>query len=156
MNPIVLLALFSFACSVALAGFAWYWIRAQRQQAQEFSQALLSATVRHDRLQQTVERLQRRADDAETESRELAQRFQAVESHAGVCVPPKPAVSGFNINRRVEVIRMFHDGYSEEAIAEELMTPLGEVRLLIHLEKNSKQAKEQSVPRRSTRRAPTT
>ena len=68
---------------------------------------------------------------------ELIDRFDRVEMHAGLCVPPKPAASGFNINKRMEVIRMFQEGHSEETISEQLAVPMGEVRLLIYLERNA-------------------
>src|SRR5690606_7819404 len=119
--------IFSLVASTAVAAYMWHWLRVQRLQAQESRQIMLSVTVRQDRLQSSTEKLQQeyaqlrqRLDDLEADSESLAQRMNKVEDYAGVCVPPKPAASGFNINRRVEAVRMFHDGFNEETIAEQL------------------------------------
>lgn len=85
--------------------------------------------VRIGQLEQLVDRLR-------VSEEQLEGRFRTVENYAGACVPPKATVSGFNINHRVEAIRLFREGFREEEIAERLSTPLGEIRLLVYMEKS--------------------
>jgi|GEM_PF-3269836 len=86
-------------------------------------------------LQVRIGQLEHLVDRLRFSEEQLEGRFRTVEDYAGACVPPKATVSGFNINHRVEAIRLFRDGFREEEIAERLSTPLGEIRLLLYLEK---------------------
>lgn len=106
-------------------------LREQSQQWQRNTLALIDA------LGSRIDALDSRQEETIRDLGSLTEQFQRVEMHAGLCVPPKPLPSGFNINKRVEVVRMFHEGFSEEAISEELAVPMGEVRLLIHLERTA-------------------
>jgi hypothetical protein len=160
MTLTLFLPILSFVVSSALAVYVWHWDRVRQRQAQEWHQAILSGSAEYERLRLVTDKLREECvnlsqclENVTLETRNLSQRMGKVEDYAGVCVPPRTVASGFNINRRVEAIRMFHDGYSEDAIAEELMIPLGEVRLLIHLEKNGAATKTSDAPpKRRTRK----
>ncbi len=149
--------------SVALVGllFAgaalWMLFREQAKMRVEVSQSAVELAVLHEKVRHAqeqfgaqVEKVVSRQEAVSEHAAELQERFQRVEMHAGLCVPPKPAASGFNINKRVEVIRLFKDGLHEEEIAEQLAVPLGEVRLLIYLERNQNEAAT-TTPRRRGR-----
>ena len=129
--------------AIVAATLLWLFLRFRRLQ-QEAGQSYLEMALLREQLQQLrgsfQEQLGKATDTQGQLGHEVAgllERFNRVEMHAGLCVPPKPALSGFNINKRVEVIRMFQEGHSEETIAQQLAVPMGEVRLLIYLEQNA-------------------
>lgn len=150
----LLLSILALICGLGAAAATVYLFRQQSRLREELNQNALDVAVLHEKLKQAreaigtqSERISTQQEESAQRIEELSERFDRVEMYAGVCVPPKPAASGFNINKRVEVIRLFQDGFSEEEIAEQLFVPLGEVRLLIYLEKNKKATEPQSTRR---------
>ncbi len=148
----LILSAFGILALLAASGAMWMALRQQARLRAELGQTVVELAVLHEKLRHAqesftsqVERIAARQDTESQRSADLAERFLQVEMHAGLCVPPKPAPSGFNINKRVEVIRLFQDGFREEEIAEQLAVPLGEVRLLIYLERNQNAS---ATPRR--------
>ncbi|MCW5963005.1 MAG: hypothetical protein KIT83_03115 [Bryobacterales bacterium] len=125
----------------ATVGFL-YLLRQSRKMRAEIAQYAVEIEVLHEKLKHGYDSIASKFAAAEVDRKQLTQdmanlfdRFDRVEMHAGICVPPKPAASGFNINKRVEVIRLFKEGFVEDEIAEQLAVPLGEVRLLTYLQK---------------------
>jgi hypothetical protein len=62
---------------------------------------------------------------------DLTGRVREAEERAGVLVPPTPPRSGFNLNKRSQVIRMSRHGEHPEKIAASLNLPRREVELLL-------------------------
>jgi uncharacterized coiled-coil protein SlyX len=114
-----------------------------RQREDDLAQAIAVFGVKQENDERAIRDLQERLPQAlsgverlqETVA-ELEERFQEVESYAGVCVPPRPAPSGLNLNRRVEAVRLLREGATEEQVAAELSLALSEVRLISHLERS--------------------
>lgn len=146
MLSIVTITMAVAALLMSATGLLYGWLRLRRldQRADELAQDLSILTVAEERSERCVNDL-RRSVPAVSESlselqkslEELEARFTDVESYASVCVPPKPAGSGLNINRRVEAVRLLQEGKTEEAIAADLGIALSEVRLIAHLEKSA-------------------
>jgi hypothetical protein len=79
---------------------------------------------RHDTARAEVERLRVELD-------EIRQRVRDAEENAGLLVPPPPALSGLNLGKRSQAIRMFRRGGTPGQIATALRVPEREVDLLI-------------------------
>jgi len=62
---------------------------------------------------------------------QLSARVGDAEERAGVLVPPTAPRSGFNLNKRTQVIRMSRRGEQAEKIAASLNLPQREVELLL-------------------------
>jgi hypothetical protein len=62
---------------------------------------------------------------------QLSARVLDAEERTGVLVPPTPPRSGFNLNKRSQVIRMSRRGEQAEKIAAALNLPQREVELLL-------------------------
>lgn len=142
MLTLVLPILSLVAALAAALGCFFIWRQSRRLRA-ELAQCALEIEVLHEKLNHGYDSFTSKLAKGVAHQEQVAQkladledRFNRVEMHAGLCVPPKPAASGFNINKRVEVVRLFQEGYPEHKIAEQLAVPLGEVRLLIYLEKS--------------------
>lgn len=75
-----------------------------------------------------LEELRRELEEARTE-------FRRFEKEADVRVEPPPAVSGLNIGRRRQALRLHRRGESPRQIAAALSLPRGEVELLLKVEK---------------------
>ena len=54
-----------------------------------------------------------------------------LQEQAGMLVPPAPAKSGLNLNKRGQVLQMYRRGQAPEQIARSLGLPLTEIDLLI-------------------------
>jgi hypothetical protein len=133
---------------VALAGCAFaLWRRVsllERKAARVVEQIRLDQELTAQHCMELAAELQNLKTEWETHQQawhshlqewgDLQQRFSLVELQAGTCVPARPPASGMNINKHVEVSRLAAEGWQEFEIAEELAIPVGEVRLLLHLE----------------------
>jgi hypothetical protein len=62
---------------------------------------------------------------------QLSARVLDAEERTGVLVPPTAPKSGFNLNKRSQVIRMSRRGEQAEKIAASLNLPQREVELLL-------------------------
>jgi hypothetical protein len=56
-----------------------------------------------------------------------------VQEQTGMLVPPAPAKSGLNLNKRGQVLQMYRRGQAPEQIAANLSLPLTEIELLIKI-----------------------
>jgi hypothetical protein len=65
------------------------------------------------------------------ELRDLGNRIGEVEGHAGLLVAPAPVLSGLNLSKRSQAIRMSRRGDAPSQIAAALQLPLREVELLL-------------------------
>jgi len=93
-----------------------------------------------------VGRLDRRRAQAQAETEKAAARFQSelatiqerlleAEERAGMLVPPPATISGLNLNRRTQVLRMARRGESPGQIASALRVPQGEVDLMLKVQR---------------------
>jgi hypothetical protein len=62
---------------------------------------------------------------------DLDQRMAETEKQAGLLVPPPPVLSGFNLGKRSQAVRMARRGETPSQIAAALRLPQGEVELLL-------------------------
>jgi hypothetical protein len=72
---------------------------------------------------------------AGSEIEDLRTRLQDSEERSGLLVPPPPTVSGMNLNKRSQVIRMLRLGEDPARIAAQLSVPLKEVELLAKVQR---------------------
>lgn len=75
-----------------------------------------------------LEELRRAIEEARSE-------FRRFEKEADVRIEPPPAVSGLNIGRRRQALRLHRRGESPRQIAAALSLPRSEVELLLKVEK---------------------
>ena len=75
--------------------------------------------------------LQEAYDRMEYAVEQLKTQFQELEGRTGEMVPPTPARSGMNLNKRTQAARMFRRGERPEQIAAALSLPQNEVALLL-------------------------
>jgi len=61
----------------------------------------------------------------------LSKRLEETERQTGLLVPPPPTLSGFNLSKRSQAIRMSRRGETPSQIAAALELPRGEVDLLL-------------------------
>jgi hypothetical protein len=61
----------------------------------------------------------------------LSKRLEQTERQTGLLVPPPPTLSGFNLSKRSQAIRMSRRGETPGQIAAALELPQGEVDLLL-------------------------
>lgn len=61
----------------------------------------------------------------------LSKRLEQTERQTGLLVPPPPTLSGFNLSKRSQAIRMSRRGETPGQIAAALELPRGEVDLLL-------------------------
>lgn len=66
-----------------------------------------------------------------TELKALRERLDSTEEHAGLLVAPAPAMSGLNLAKRSQAIRLFRRGETAARIAGALQIPEREIRLLL-------------------------
>jgi hypothetical protein len=81
--------------------------------------------------------LQEAYDRMEFAVEQLRTHFQELEGKAGELVPPSPARSGMNLNKRTQAARMFRRGERPEQIAAALSLPQNEVALLLKVHQAS-------------------
>src|SRR6266404_2271879 len=81
--------------------------------------------------------LQEAYDRMEFAVEQLRSQFQELEGKAGELVPPSPARSGMNLNKRTQAARMFRRGERPEQIAAALSLPQNEVALLLKVHQAS-------------------
>jgi hypothetical protein len=81
--------------------------------------------------------LQEAYDRMEFAIEQLRTQFQELEGKAGELVPPSPARSGMNLNKRTQAARMFRRGERPEQIAAALSLPQNEVALLLKVHQAS-------------------
>jgi hypothetical protein len=62
---------------------------------------------------------------------DLDRRLAETEKQTGLLAPPPPVLSGFNLSKRSQAIRMARRGETPGQIAAALRLPLGEVELLL-------------------------
>lgn len=74
---------------------------------------------------------QSEAESLRSELNETRERLHETEENAGLLVPPQPALSGLNLGKRSQAIRMFRRGERPEQIAAVLRLPIREVDLLL-------------------------
>jgi hypothetical protein len=65
------------------------------------------------------------------EFEQIGERIQDAEANAGLLIAPPPALSGLNLGKRSQVIRMFRRGDRAPQIAAALRIPVCEVELLL-------------------------
>jgi len=83
------------------------------------------------RMKQQNVLLQEAYDRMEYAVEQLKTQFQELEGRTGEMVPPTPARSGMNLNKRTQAARMFRRGERPEQIAAALSLPQNEVALLL-------------------------
>jgi hypothetical protein len=81
--------------------------------------------------------LQEAYDRMEFAVEQLRTQFQELDGKAGELVPPSPARSGMNLNKRTQAARMFRRGERPEQIAAALSLPQNEVALLFKVHQAS-------------------
>ncbi len=64
----------------------------------------------------------------------LERRLRATEDRSTALVPPAPLRSGFNLNKRTQVLRLSRQGEKPASIAAALQLPRAEVELLLRVE----------------------
>jgi hypothetical protein len=64
----------------------------------------------------------------------LEARLRAAEDRSTALVPPPPLRSGFNLNKRTQVLRLSRQGEKPSSIAAALQLPRAEVELLLRVE----------------------
>ncbi len=89
------------------------------------------------RLKQQNMLLQEAYDRMEFAVEQLKAQFLVIEANAGELVPPTPAKSGMNLNKRTQAARMFRRGEMPEQIATALGLPQNEVNLLLKVHQAS-------------------
>ena len=78
--------------------------------------------------------LQEAYDRLELGLEQLGKRVEDLDARAGGLVPPAPAKSGMNLNKRVQAAHMFRRGERPEQIATALSLPRNEVALLLKVQ----------------------
>lgn len=66
---------------------------------------------------------------------EVKSTIHEQEESSGMLVPPAPSLSGLNLNKRTQALRMHRRGETPEKIAAVLLLPRREVELLVKLQK---------------------
>ena len=66
-----------------------------------------------------------------TELGRVREEMCEIQEHSGMLVPPAPTASGFNLNKRGQVLQMHRRGQAPEQIATTLGLPRTEVDLLL-------------------------
>jgi len=61
----------------------------------------------------------------------LSKRLEETERQTGLLAPPPPTLSGFNLSKRSQAVRMHRRGETPSQIAAALQLPQGEVDLLL-------------------------
>ena len=89
------------------------------------------------RMKQQNVLLQEAYDRMEFAVEQLRGQFQELEGKTGELVPPSPARSGMNLNKRTQAARMFRRGERPEQIAAALSLPQNEVALLLRVHQAS-------------------
>jgi hypothetical protein len=89
------------------------------------------------RMKQQNVLLQEAYDRMEFAIEQLKGQFHELEGKAGELVPPSPAKSGMNLNKRTQAARMFRRGERPEQIAAALSLPQNEVALLLRVHQAS-------------------
>lgn len=89
------------------------------------------------RMKQQNVLLQEAYDRMEFAVEQLKKQFEELEGKAGEMVPPSPAQSGMNLNKRTQAARMFRRGERPEQIAAALSLPRNEVALLLKIHQAS-------------------
>ena len=89
------------------------------------------------RMKQQNVLLQEAYDRMEFTVEKLKKSFEELEGKAGEMVPPSPAKSGMNLNKRTQAARMFRRGERPEQIAAALSLPQNEVALLFKIYQGS-------------------
>ena len=89
------------------------------------------------RMKQQNVLLQEAYDRMEFAVEQLKKHFAELEGKAGEMVPPSPAKSGMNLNKRSQAARMFRRGERPEQIAAALSLPRNEVVLLLKIHEAS-------------------
>ena len=67
----------------------------------------------------------------------LGKRFDELEQRTGVLVAPAPAISGLNLTKRVQALRMLARGEQSDRIAAALNLPRAEIALLVKVKRLS-------------------
>lgn len=87
-------------------------------------------------------RIRERGAQADAANREMLAQIEEMrsdlrqaEDNCALFVPPKPPVSGMNLNKRTQVLRMFRRGDHPDQIATSLNLPRNEVELLVKVYK---------------------
>ena len=89
------------------------------------------------RMKQQNVLLQEAYDRMEFAVEQLKKQLEELEGKAGEMVPPPPAQSGMNLNKRTQAARMFRRGERPEQIAAALSLPRNEVALLLKIHQAS-------------------
>jgi uncharacterized protein HemX len=93
-----------------------------------FKQDLRSAEKRWSR---RIEAAQAEAEQVRTELVETRERLHTAEENTGMLVAPQATLSGLNLGKRSQAIRMFRRGEDPGQIAATLRLPAREVELLL-------------------------
>ncbi len=80
-----------------------------------------------DEIERIRENLESRLESFDT-------RLRAAEDRSTALVPPAPLRSGFNLNKRTQVLRLSRQGEKPAGIAAALQLPRAEVELLLRVE----------------------
>lgn len=80
-----------------------------------------------DEIERIRENLEGRLESLDT-------RLRAAEDRSTALVPPAPLRSGFNLNKRTQVLRLSRQGEKPAGIAAALQLPRAEVELLLRVE----------------------
>ena len=75
------------------------------------------------------------ATSTDTNMKQIEERLRDSEEHCGMLVPPQPTLTGMNLNKRSQAIRMLRLGERPSQIATSLGLPAKEVELLSKVQK---------------------
>ena len=89
------------------------------------------------RMKQQNVLLQEAYDRMEFAVEQLKKQFEELQGKTGEMVPPSPAKSGMNLNKRSQAAKMFRRGERPEQIAAALSLPHNEVVLLLKIHEAS-------------------
>jgi hypothetical protein len=124
MNWILIGVLTLSTCCLAASAWLWFWIKRQawetRREAKQSEGGILSSITA-----------------VQADFNALSDRFDELEKRTGMLVAPPPAISGLNLNRRTQALRMLARGEQPDRIAAALDLPLGETALLAKIRRLS-------------------
>jgi hypothetical protein len=118
MTWILFASLLLTACGIAASLGLAYSMKRQLWQA------------RHEMAKSNEEHGQR-AKELEQRFASLSGRFEELEQHTGMLVAPAPTLSGLNLTKRTQALRMLARGDAAASIAAALSLPRAEAELLV-------------------------
>ena len=118
MTVILLAVLLLTTCGLAVSLYLAYSVKRQAWEAD------CEAQVREAQISESLASLKENFEA-------LGRRFDELEQRTGVLVAPGPTISGLNLTRRVQALRMLARGEQSDKIAAALNLPRAEIALLV-------------------------